>query len=253
MRGYALSSASQSVVIAPADALAFAESMKRHETMWGLFLSNPESILGLDPETLEGLVANAEKWEHRANVDVVWNAEIGVVNPDPNLSVIQIVDALPPGTPPGVIAYHDTDELGRPRSLISYVAAGSAWLSAVLHEGHESRSDASCRATVRMPDGRRLDLETDDPFEGSDFPENGRMVSNSGGPRYFGLTTTGVWDLRQMAGFEPAMTTVCGCLDTGYRVIDGAADFGPMVSEAKKAYVRGECGRPGMRRKARGT
>lgn len=245
MRGFAISSAVEGYPLTADIMLALTENLRRFEAMWGVFLTDPASVQGLDPETRAGLIANAEVWGRRANVDVVWNAEIGAVDPDPNLSVVQLVAALPEGTPQGVIAYHTADGQGRPTSLISIVAAGLDWPSAMSHELKESRLDAPCSTTVPGPDGKRWALESDDPLEGSDYPENGVMVSNGAGPRYFGLTSEGP------LAINPAVSEPFQELPTGYHEADGVAVFGDEVPPETRAHVLSEHGRPGLRRAKR--
>jgi hypothetical protein len=233
MRGYALSSAVEGEPITAQIALALAENLRRCEALWAKQITDPQS-------------AGARVWNCRAQVDVMWSATIGAVDPSPDLSVVQLVAALPAGTPAGVIAYHTVDDAGRPLCLISFVAAGSDWPSAVSHELCEARVDPTCDQTATAPDGRRFDLEVCDQLEGSDYLENGIKVANAAGPAFFGLQP-GPLDIAGVA------TVTFQTLPTGYAVIDGSEVFGEMVSDAKKAHVMSDHGRPGMRRNARAT
>lgn len=210
-------------------ATALIQTLRRCEALWHDQLVDTSNAIGAD-------------WGNVATVDVLWSAELGAVDPRPDLCVVQLVDALPAGTPSGVIAYHTEDASGRPLCLVSYVAAGSDWPSAMSHELHESKIDATLNLTATAPDGSVWDLETDDPVEGSDYPENGVMVSNCAGPRYFGLAQDGPMDI---AG---AVTAPFQQLPTGYHALaDGSQVFGARVSAAKVAQARSPWGRPGRR------
>jgi hypothetical protein len=233
MKGFALSSAVEGAPLTPQIALALTENLRRCEALWVKQLTDPQE-------------SNARVWGCRAQVDVEWNAEVGAVNPDPQLSVVQLVATQREGTPPGVMADHYVDANGRPVCEIFYIACGSDWPSAMSHEICEARVDATCASTVKAPDGTTWDLEVCDSVEGSDYEENGVRVSNAVGPAYFQLST-GPLDI---AG---AVAAAFEQLPTGYHVADGQEFFGERVSEAKRAHVMSEAGRPGMRRTARGT
>ena len=227
--GYALSSAVATAPMTEQIATALVETLRRCEAMWVDFLTDPTN-------------ENAKMWGSVANVAVLWSAETGAVDPDPALCVVQLTDALPAGTPSGVIAYHTEDACGRPLCLVSHVAAGGDWPSAMSHELHESRVDAPCTQSATAPDGSVWDLETDDPVEGSDYVESGVLVSNCAGPRYFGLAQDGPLDI---AG---AVTQPFQQLPTGYHALaDGSQVFGARVSAAKVAHARSPWGRPGRR------
>jgi hypothetical protein len=230
-RGFALSSCVPDEPMTAQIALALTENLRRCEMLWAKFLTDPQR-------------AASRVWGCRANRDVLWTAEIGAVDPDPDLCVVQLVMALPAGTPDGVVAYHTLDANGRPLCLISYVAAGKDWPSAMSHELCEATVDPDCDETVKAPDGTTWDLEVCDPAEGSDYEENGVRVSNAVGPAHFALSS-GPLDI---AG---AIANQFEILSTGYAVVNGAEVFGVDVSAAKRAHVMSECGRPGQRRKAR--
>jgi hypothetical protein len=232
-RGFALSSCVPDEPMTAQIALALTENLRRLEMLWAKFLTDPQR-------------AASRVWGCRANRDVLWTAEIGAVDPDPDLCVVQLVMALPAGTPDGVVAYHTLDANGRPLCLISYVAAGRDWPSAMSHELCEATVDPDCDETVKAPDGTTWDVEVADSVEGSDYEENGVRVSNAVGPAYFQLSA-GPLDI---AG---AVTAAFEQLPTGYHVADGSEVFGERVFEAKRAHVMSEAGRPGQRRKARGA
>jgi hypothetical protein len=232
-RGYAISSDVEGFPITAEVGTALLQNLRRCEALWVKQLTDPQE-------------ANARVWGCRANVDVMWSAETGAVDPDPALCVVQLVPSLPAGVDANIIAYHTVDDSGRPLCLISYVAAGSDWPSAMSHEICESRVDATCNATVRAPDGRVFDLEVCDTVEGSDYEEASVRVANVVGPAYFGIDR-GPLDIAGVAA-EPFQI-----LPTGYAVIDGSEVFGAMVSGAKKDYILGTHGRPGIRRQRRSS
>jgi hypothetical protein len=167
-------------------------------------------------------------------VRVVWGASIGAVDPDPTLVVVQLVEALPAGTPATDIAYHTVDAMGRPLCLISYVAAGSDWPSAMSHELAETRCDATCQLrSGPAPDRTTWDLEVCDPVQDTDFVLSGVKVANVCGPAFFGLPGTegGPLDIARAAQ-QPFHE-----LPGGYH--DGSAGlvFGEHVSAAKRDEV----------------
>jgi hypothetical protein len=219
MKGYALSSFVDGVPITEAIASALLMNLRRLEALWSKDLTDPQNPA-------------ARVWRCAANVELRWSPEIGKIDLDPELAVIQLVPALPPGTPEGFIADHDVDEIGRPRCSISYVACGSDWPAAAAHE-LESRVNPMCdRRSPPAPDGTRWDLETADPVQGSDYVEPGTTipVANHVGPAFFGLDN-GPLDIAGVvkAPFEE--------LATGYH--DGSAGqvFGERVSDAKRQEV----------------
>jgi hypothetical protein len=243
-RGYALSSAVDDAPITPEIASALLAVLRQIESanMWLDLLTSPATCTLL-PEAeacRPALIANAAVWGNRERVDFLYDVAIGAVDPDPTLSVIQLVPALPPGTPPGDIAYHTVDAMGRPLALISYVAAGSDWVAAAAHE-LEDRVNPTCLAqSAPAPDGTTHDLESADEVEGSDHVIGGISVANHVGPRYFGLVATGALDI---AG---AATKAFGQLLTGYH--DGSA--GIVMGEEVGEDRRNEVTRNGPRGKA---
>ncbi len=227
MKGFALSSLVPEAPITSAIATALLQQLRRVEAMWVKQLTDPQS-------------ANARVWGCVAEVALEWSATIGEVAPG-DFAVVQLVTALPPGTPDNIIAYHTEDDLGRPLCLISYVNAGVDWPSACSHELAECRVDANCSATAKAPDGRTFALEVCDTAEGSDYEEAGVKVSNAVGPAYFCLAP-GPLDI---AG---VMSEPFQILPTGYAVVDGSDIFGAMVPQTKKDHVLSSHGRPGIRR-----
>lgn len=228
----ALSSAMPDVPITEREAVALLQNLRRCEALWLKYLTDPQN-------------ANARIWGCAANVELRWSVETSAVDSSPDAVIVQLVAALPDGTPDGVIAYHTLDAQLRPLCLISYVAAGNDWVSAASHEIQESRVDATCTATAQAPDGSWWDLEVCDPVEGSDYEENGIMVANGVGPRYFFPQDTGPLDI------VGAVSASYQELPTGYHVANGVEVFGERVSDAKRAHVLADHGRPGLRRKAR--
>ena len=177
MKGYALSSFVEGVPITEEIAIALLENLRRLEALWVKQLTDPQS-------------ANARVWGCAANVELRWSPEVGKIDLDPELAVVQLVAALPAGTPAEFIAEHDIDDLGRPRCSISYVAAGSDWIAAASHEIGESRVNPLCdQQSPPAPDGTTWDLEVADPAQGSDYVEPGTTfaVANHVGPAFFGL------------------------------------------------------------------
>jgi hypothetical protein len=220
MKGFAIASFVESVPMSAEEATAFLENLRRAEALWFHQVTDPQS-------------SNAREWGCVANVELRWSPEIGRLDTDPDLAVVQLVMALPAGTPEGFIAYHDVDELNRPRCLISYVAAGSDWPSAMSHELCEARVNPLCnQQSPPAPDGSTWDLEVCDPCQGSDYIEPGTTVrvSNVVGPAFFGLDK-GPLDI---AGIVKAPF---GELPGGYH--DGSVGqvFGERVSDAKRAEV----------------
>jgi hypothetical protein len=218
MIGFALSSAVPSAPITNQIATALLENLRRCEALW----------LQQNTDVQD---ANAREWGCVANVELRWSAETGAVDPSPDLAVVQLVQDLPPGTPPGDMAYHTVDPQGRPLCLISYSACGDNWPSAASHEICECREDAPCTIQCDAPDGTKWDREVCDPVQGSDYSENGVMVSNVVGPRYFNLQMTGPFDI---AG---AVTGAFQQLSGGYH--DGSAGqvFGDKVPPEKREYL----------------
>lgn len=222
VRGFAISSAVEGIPVTPAIATALAEQMLQLEgpQMWGPYLTDESS-------------PNAQEWGLRAHVDIVWSSEIGAVDPDLTLAVVQLVSALPAGTPAEDIAYHTVDALGRPLCLISYVAAGSDWVSAMSHELCEARVNARVNMqSPPAPDGTTWDLEVCDPVQGTDYAINGVMVANFVGPSFFALPgATGPLDANRAT--QQAFHELPG----GYH--DGSVGqvFGAYVSAAKEAEV----------------
>jgi hypothetical protein len=183
-RGFALSSLVPEAAITEAIATALLETLRRCARKWSAYLV--------------GFWADAE------DIALEWSETVGAVSPDPDLVSVQIVrnfDGIP-GTK-GMIAYHDTDEWGRPRCRISYdavLAEGGTFtgpggvVSAISHELHECLVDPSCRRTVSAvfgitnPDGKDEPLEVCDRLQGDDYCEPTSpdiWVANACTPAYY--------------------------------------------------------------------
>lgn len=231
MKGYAISSSVDEAPITEAMAVAITKGLRRLEQWWRPYLSTDVT------------------WGGEANVDVKWSPTIGDMLPDPDYCVVHVVPKL---DDPHVVAYH-TYDFNRPICLISWamvqVEGGSlvgpdGLISAISHEVFESRVDATCAKTARMPDGLYTPLEVCDWVQGTDYCEPGSpeiYIANAVGPRFFVVGAQGRLDIRSDVT-EPAVTQAFQETPEGYHEVeqlDGSVTqvFGSRFPECKKPRI----------------
>lgn len=262
MKSYAISSAVPAAPITATHALAFERSLRRLEAWWKDYLTGTLWKNGDGTSVDLGAI-----WEQRANVDVLWSPETGVVPEDTEASVVQLVEQLSnaQARAAGFIAYHSVDSAGRPFCEISYAMAGADWPSAVMHEMQESRVNGLCTGDVTLPGGVAgtgiTGLEVADWVEGSDYEEvgcPGIWLSNAVGPGFFLVGTTRAEGLDIASDLRaPSVTAAMVQLPGGYHDVEaiGAGTetfvYGEMVTDITKARLEAQGVRGGMVRKAR--
>lgn len=256
MKGYALSSAVAAVNMTAEAAEAFTKGLRRLEAWWANYLTGKVLWVNAD-----GSAVNlGERWESLANVAVVWSPDMGAIPEDIEMSVVQLVETLPPGTPPDDVAYHTVDEWGRPVCLVSWEMARDAWPEAMMHEILESRVDAPCTSTVKNADGLIEPLEVCDRLQNTPYWEPGSpgfALANAYGPQGFVIGATRAAGLDIASDLRaPTVTASFGQTSTGYHETEGPAgeramNYGPDVSEADRARLDRTGPRGGQVREAR--
>ena len=253
-RGFALSSLTSEVVLTSNIEVALLENLRRCARYWLPYLT--------------------DYWATPDAIELQATEQVGQVNPDAGLVSVQIVPNFDgvPGTE-GDLAYHDTDEFGRPRCRISWAAVkanggtmtGPLGLTvAISHELLECLVDPTCKRTLSTvfgtlnPDGFDEPLEVCDRLQGSDYCEPtspGIYVANATTPLYWGahngsnpmrLDIRG--DVEAPAVLAPFVQLPGGYYET---LPDGQLHFGNRVTDATKARLLRTGPRAGMRRARR--
>jgi hypothetical protein len=249
VKGYALSSAVPEAPLTQAIADALLANLRRTEAWWRNHPPSPT-------------------WDNLENVALYWSPDVGAVPADPDLAVVQLVPNFD-GTPEAAddVAYHTTDDLGRPVCLISWAAVqgeGGTLLgpdgavSAISHEIQESRVDPTCQTTVPLPGGGTTPQEVCDWVQSSDYVEPtspGIYVANAVGPRFFTAGESGALDIASDVG-AAAVTMAFQQTAGGYHEViadNGATSsvFGDAVTEAKRKRIARTGPRGGLVRTVR--
>jgi hypothetical protein len=164
---------------------------------------------------------------------------------DPNACVIPIVDQLPAGDDPQLLAYHTKNPQGRPSGIIGWgrirandgtLLEGSVSLSCdISHEILETARNPYVSDWSDMPDGREVAAEIADPVQDRSYPIDGVSVCDFVGPRWFDAGGPGPYDKLGVIS-APLEKTLGGYRNvrTGGPTGTTASEFGAEVPEWKR-------------------
>jgi len=123
---------------------------------------------------------------------------------DPDACVLPVVDELPAGDDPEVLAYHTKNPNGRPSGIIGWsrikanggtLFDGAISLSVdIAHEIMEMARNPYVSDWCDMPDGREVAREVVDPVQDQTYKKDGISLPDFVGPRWFDAGGEGPFD-----------------------------------------------------------